>query len=117
MGSLAHRLIGLSARYWTPGAGGAGGYVTDKGRGVYGSAVWGDKTGGLGVWTQTTGAFYATGTLISRPNRDYTVTEKIYPGALRLDAAVLWGEHTGGEFTPEHYRQPVALYLGRSAQV
>ena len=107
--------VSRCARYWTPGAGEAGGYVTDKGRGVYGSAVWGDTTGGLGVWTQTTGAFYATGVLISRPNRDYSVTEQMYSAALQLDAAVLWGEHAGGEFAPVHYTQPIALYLGRSA--
>ena len=114
-GLFLPRLEGLFARYWTPGAGEAGGYVTDKGRGVYGSAVWGDTTGGLGVWTQTTGAFYATGVLISRPNRDYSVTEQMYSAALQLDAAVLWGEHAGGEFAPVHYTQPIALYLGRSA--
>lgn len=115
-GLFVPRLNGLFARYCRQ-AGEAGGYVTDKGRGVYGSAVWGDTIGGLAVWTQATGAFYATGTLISRPNRDYTVTEKIYPAALQLDAAVLWGEHAGGEFAPEHYRQPMALYLGSLAQV
>lgn len=103
------------ARYC--GRNNAGNYVTDKGRGVYGSAVWGDTTGGLAVWTQTTGAFYTTGPLISRPIRGYPVTEQIYQPALQLDAAVLWGEHAGGEFAPAHYTQPIALYLGTSTQI
>ena len=38
--------------------------------------------------------------------------------AFKLDAALAWGaEHSGVEFVPAHHKQPVALYLGRTAQI
>ena len=33
-----------------------------------------------------------------------------------IDASLVWGaKHSGAEFAPVHYAQPVALYLGRAA--
>ena len=35
-----------------------------------------------------------------------------------IDASRSWGvEHSGAEFAPAHYKQPIALYLGRTAQI
>ena len=36
---------------------------------------------------------------------------------LNFDAATVWGEHAGNEFTPVHVWQPAILYLGRPTQV
>ena len=115
MGSLAHRLIGLSARYC--GEENAGKHGVDTGRALYGQTVWGDTIGGLGVWGQMSGAFSSTGNKIARPVRSYPVTTEDYDSFLRFDAAALWGDHAGNEFTPEHYRQSVALYLGSPTEV
>lgn len=106
---------GESARYC--GGENAGKHGIDTGRALYGQTVWGDTIGGLGVWGQMSGAFTSTGDKISRPVRSYPVTEQLYDAFLRFDAATLWGDHAGNEFTPEHYRQPVALYLGSPAEV
>ena len=53
------------------------------------------------------------------------VGEKNRYSAFKLDASLVWGaEHSGAEFAPvhyaqpvAHYRQPVALYLGNPAEV
>ena len=95
----------------------AGKHGIDTGRALYGQTVWGDTIGGLGVWGQMSGAFFSTGNKIARPVRSYPVTTEDYDSFLRFDAAALWGDHAGNEFTPEHYRQSVALYLGRPAEV
>ena len=42
----------------------------------------------------------------------------LIPYHFSFDASRIWGDmHTGAEFAPTHYKQPVALYLGRAAQV
>lgn len=104
-----------SARYC--GGENAGKHGIDTGRALYGQTVWGDTIGGLGVWGQMSGAFFSTGNKIARPVRSYPVTTEDYDSFLRFDAAALWGDHAGNEFTPEHYRQSVALYLGSPAEV
>ena len=104
-----------SARYC--GGENAGKHGIDTGRALYGQTVWGDTIGGLGVWGQMSGAFSSTGNKIARPVRSYPVTTEDYDSFLRFDAAALWGDHAGNEFTPEHYRQSVALYLGSPAEV
>ena len=114
-GLFVPRLIGLFARYC--GEENAGKHGVDTGRALYGQTVWGDTIGGLGVWGQMSGAFSSTGNKIARPVRSYPVTTEDYDSFLRFDAAALWGDHAGNEFTPEHYRQSVALYLGNPAEV
>ena len=114
-GLFVPRLIGLFARYC--GGENAGKHGIDTGRALYGQTVWGDTIGGLGVWGQMSGAFSSTGNKIARPVRSYPVTTEDYDSFLRFDAAALWGDHAGNEFTPEHYRQSVALYLGSPAEV
>ena len=114
-GLFVPRLNGLFARYC--GGENAGKHGIDTGRALYGQTVWGDTIGGLGVWGQMSGAFSSTGNKIARPVRSYPVTTEDYDSFLRFDAAALWGDHAGNEFTPEHYRQPVALYLGNPAEV
>ena len=40
------------------------------------------------------------------------------PDGFRINLSDAWGVvHTGSEFAPAHYRQPVALYLGNPAEV
>lgn len=114
-GLFVPRLNGLFARYC--GGENAGKHGIDTGRALYGQTVWGDTIGGLGVWGQMSGAFSSTGNKIARPVRSYPVTTEDYDSFLRFDAAALWGDHAGNEFTPEHYRQSVALYLGSPAEV
>ena len=114
-GLFVPRLNGLFARYC--GGENAGKHGVDTGRALYGQTVWGDTIGGLGVWGQMSGAFSSTGNKIARPVRSYPVTTEDYDSFLRFDAAALWGDHAGNEFTPEHYRQSVALYLGSPAEV
>ncbi len=114
-GLFVPRLNGLFARYC--GGENAGKHGIDTGRALYGQTVWGDTIGGLGVWGQMSGAFSSTGNKIARPVRSYPVTTEDYDSFLRFDAAALWGDHAGNEFTPEHYLQPIALYLGNPAQV
>ena len=114
-GLFVPRLNGLFARYC--GEENAGKHGVDTGRALYGQTVWGDTIGGLGVWGQMSGAFSSTGNKIARPVRSYPVTTEDYDSFLRFDAATLWGDHAGNEFTPEHYRQSVALYLGSPTEV
>ena len=112
--------LGSSWSFWSArycGGENAGKHGIDTGRALYGQTVWGDTIGGLGVWGQMSGAFFSTGNKIARPVRSYPVTTEDYDSFLRFDAAALWGDHAGNEFTPEHYRQSVALYLGSPAEV
>ena len=112
--------LGSSWGFWSArycGGENAGKHGIDTGRALYGQTVWGDTIGGLGVWGQMSGAFFSTGNKIARPVRSYPVTTEDYDSFLRFDAAALWGDHAGNEFTPEHYRQSVALYLGSPAEV
>ena len=90
---------------------GAGVYGTDTGRQLMGYADLtgtADVSGALAPIGQAEGVRYANEP-IGEPNR-YS--------AFMLDASLVWGaEHSGAEFAPVHYAQPVALYLGRAAQV
>lgn len=119
MGSLAHRLIGLFARYCS--AEGAGKHGEDKGRnvtGIVGGHPEGVKLvsdGGDLYDLHTEGAFYQM----------YRTGVSYFGGSsgsmlvsFGIDASLVWGaKHSGAEFAPVHYAQPVALYLGRAAQV
>ena len=100
---------------------GAGKYVTDAGRnitGIVGGHPEGVKLvsdGGDLYDLHTEGAFYQ----MYRNGVSYFGGS---PGSqlvsFGIDASLVWGaEHSGSEFAPVHYNQPIALYLGRLAQV
>ncbi len=100
-------------RAWTQGAGEAGVCATDTGRTL--TAGW--TTG----WAQsfiptvyTGGAVYAETSTATQAS--VTATDPVsQPFHIVFDAARVWGEHAGTEFTPVHIRIPVILYLGNSA--
>ena len=100
-------------RAWTPGAGEAGVCATDTGRTL--TAGW--TTG----WAQsfiptvyTGGAVYAETSTATQAS--VTATDPvIQPFHVVFDAARVWGEHVGMEFSPAHIRFPVVLYLGNPA--
>ena len=100
-------------RAWTQGAGEAGVCATDMGRTL--TAGW--TTG----WAQsfiptvyTGGAVYAETSTATQAS--VTATDPVsQPFHIVFDAARVWGEHAGTEFTPVHIRIPVILYLGNSA--
>ena len=99
-------------RAWT-GTGDAGVCTTDTGRTL--TAGW--TTG----WAQsfiptvyTGGAVYAETSTATQAS--VTATDPVsQPFHIVFDAARVWGEHAGTEFTPVHIRIPVILYLGNSA--
>ena len=99
-------------RAWT-GAGEAGVCATDTGRTL--TAGW--TTG----WAQsfiptvyTGGAVYAETSTATQAS--VTATDPvIQPFHVVFDAARVWGEHVGMEFSPAHIRFPVVLYLGNPA--
>ena len=100
-------------RAWTQGAGEAGVCATDTGRTL--TAGW--TTG----WAQsfiptvyTGGAVYAETSTATQAS--VTATDPvIQPFHVVFDAARVWGEHAGTEFSPAHIRFPVVLYLGNPA--
>ena len=100
-------------RGWTPGAGEAGVCATDTGRTL--TAGW--TTG----WAQsfiptvyTGGAVYAETSTATQAS--VTATDPVsQPFHVVFDAARVWGEHVGMEFSPAHIRFPVVLYLGNPA--
>ena len=100
-------------RAWTQGTGEAGVCATDTGRTL--TASW--TTG----WAQsfiptvyTGGAVYAETSTATQAS--VTATDPVsQPFHIVFDAARVWGEHAGTEFTPVHIRIPVILYLGNSA--
>lgn len=108
-----------SARYC--GRTGAGKYVTDTGRNVAG--IVGGHPGGVKLVSDggdlydlhTEGAFYQM----------YRTGVSYFGGSsgsmlvsFGIDASRSWGvEHSGAEFAPAHYKQPVALYLGKTAKI
>ena len=118
-GLYTPRLTGLFARYCE--GDGAGKYVTDAGRnitGIVGGHPEGVKLvsdGGDLYDLHTEGAFYQM----------YHNGVSYFGGSpgsqlvsFGIDASLVWGaEHSGSEFAPVHYNQPIALYLGRLAQV
>lgn len=108
-GLFVPRLIGLFARYCSTK--GAGIYGTDTGRQLLAYAD-------LTVTADVSGAFAPTGIAEGVVYADPPIGEPNRHSAFMLDASLVWGaEHSGAEFAPVHYAQPVALYLGRAAQV
>ena len=107
-GLYAPRLTGLFARYCAGNDGEIGARRTDTGRNLQGGmSAFGPAT------AHYTGAFSVT----SYTNQEIAAGTDWGRVVATLDASRIWGEHAGGEFAPEHYRQPVALYLGRPAEI
>lgn len=110
LGYFTPRLEGLFARY-CGGEVDAGKYAPDMGRQLSGYAD-------LTVTADVSGAFAPTGIAEGVVYADPPIGEPNRYSAFMLDASLVWGaEHSGVEFTPAHYKQSVALYLGRAAQV
>ena len=108
-GLFLPRLNGLFARYCASDS--AGKYAPDMGRQLLAYAD-------LPVTIDVSWAFAPTGQIEGFVPGGVEVGEKNRYSAFKLDASLVWGaEHSGAEFAPVHYAQPVALYLGRSAQV
>ena len=108
-GLLTPRLEGLFARYCAKTD--AGKYAPDMGRQLLAYAD-------LTVTADVSGAFAPTGIAEGVVYADPPIGEPNRYSAFMLDASLVWGaEHSGVEFVPAHYKQSVALYLGRAAQV
>lgn len=111
-GLFVPRLIGLFARYCAGGK--AGKYGADTGRGYDGwvSSIAGELDTGLhieGDLTPVKSNF--------RQAVEQTTISNTSDG-FRVNLSSAWGlTHTGSEFAPAHYHQPIALYLGRSAEI
>ena len=60
-----------------------------------------------------TGAFSVT----SYTNQEIAAGAEWGRVVATFDASRIWGDHVGNEFVPVHYTQPVALYLGRPAEI
>ena len=101
-----------SARYC--GAGRAGKYGADTGRGYDGwvSSIAGELDTGLHIEGDLTPV---------KSNFRQAVEQTTISNAsdgFRVNLSSAWGlTHTGSEFAPAHYHQPIALYLGRPAEV
>lgn len=109
-GLLTPRLEGLFARY-CGGEVDAGKYAPDMGRQLLAYAD-------LTVTADVSGAFAPIGIAEGAVYADPPIGEPNRYSAFKLDAALAWGaEHSGVEFVPAHHKQPVALYLGRTAQI
>ena len=109
-GLYTPRLIGLFARY-CGGEVDAGKYAPDMGRQLLAYAD-------LTVTADVSGAFAPIGIAEGAVYADPPIGEPNRYSAFKLDAALAWGaEHSGVEFVPAHHKQPVALYLGRAAQI
>ena len=109
-GLFVPRLNGLFARY-CGGEVDAGKYAPDMGRQLLAYAD-------LPVTIDVSWAFAPIGQIEGFVPGGVEVGEKNRYSAFKLDASLVWGaEHSGAEFAPVHYAQPVALYLGRVAQV
>ena len=109
-GLFVPRLNGLFARY-CGGEVDAGKYASDMGRQLLAYAD-------LPVTIDVSWAFAPIGQIEGFVPGGVEVGEKNRYSAFKLDASLVWGaEHSGAEFAPVHYAQPVALYLGRAAQV
>ena len=107
-GLFVPRLNGLFARYCLQT--GVGTFGPDTGRNVVGS--WSSGVHG-------TGHVSCDGAVGRKSAQQPSVIGGDVPGAtFFIDTSLSWGKvHTGSEFVPTHYRQPVALYLGRAAHV
>ena len=109
-GLFVPRLNGLFARY-CGGEVDAGKYAPDMGRQLLAYAD-------LTVTADVSGAFAPIGIAEGAVYADPPIGEPNRYSAFKLDAALAWGaEHSGVEFVPAHHKQPVALYLGRAAQI
>lgn len=99
-----------SARY-CGGEVDAGKYASDMGRQLLAYAD-------LPVTIDVSWAFAPIGQIEGFVPGGVEVGEKNRYSAFKLDASLVWGaEHSGAEFAPVHYKQPISLYLGRLAQV
>ena len=88
-----------------------GKYASDMGRQLLGYAD-------LTVTADVSGVFAPIGIAEGVVYADPPIGEPNRYSAFKLDAALAWGaEHSGAEFAPVHYNQPIVLYLGRLAQV
>lgn len=102
-GLFVPRLNGLFARYWT-GEGQAGEYHRDEIRNITGNTT-GPSYGGIAV---PSGAFYRTASTHAVPD-----VPALFGTAVALDTSRV--VPTGPENVPQHYKQPIALYLGMNA--
>ena len=91
----------------------AGVCATDTGRTL--TAGWTTGWGQSFIPTvYTGGAVYAETSTATQAS--VTATDPvIQPFHVVFDAARVWGEHVGMEFSPAHIRFPVVLYLGNPA--
>lgn len=108
-GLYTPRLSGLFARYCGGTDGDAGAYGADTGREAIGSLA-----GAAGLFDDVSGAFSLL------PEQLAVAAQGAGERARTADFALsrVWGaEHTGTEFAPAHYTQPIALYLGKSPQI
>ena len=100
-------------RAWGQGTGEVGVCATDTGRTL--TASWTTGWGQSFIPTvYVNGATYTkndTATQVSVTKTDL-VTQ---PFHVFFDAARVWGEHAGAEFSPAHICLPVVLYLGEKA--
>ena len=88
---------------------GAGAYSADTGREAIGSFA-----GAAGLFDNASGAFSLSPEQLTVAAHGAGVRARVADFALSR----AWGaEHSGAEFAPVHYNQPIALYLGRLAQV
>ena len=96
-------------RAWT-GTGDAGVCTTDTGRTL--TAGWTTGWGQSFIPTvYTGGAVYTENDTAAQAS--VTETDLVtQPFHVFFDAARIWGEHAGAEFSPAHIRFPVVLYLG-----
>lgn len=99
-------------RAWTQGTGEAGVCATDTGRHL--TAGWTTGWGQSFIPTvYAGGAVYVEASTATQAS--VTATDPvIQPFHVVFDAARVWGEHVGMEFSPAHVRLPVILYLGLS---
>lgn len=99
----------MFARYCGRNDGEIGARRDDTGRNLQGGmSAFGPAT------AHYTGAFSVT----SYTNQEIAAGAEWGRVVATFDASRVWGsEHVGNEFAPAHYKQPVALYLGRSTEV
>ena len=103
--------LGSSWGFWSArycGGTGAGAYGTDTGREAIGSfagaaGLFDDVSGVFSLWPEQL-ATAAHGSGLRARTADFALSR-------------VWGEHTGNEFAPAHYTQPLGLYLGNPAHV
>ena len=97
-------------RAWGQGTGEAGVCATDTGRTL--TAGWTTGWGQSFIPTvYTGGAVYTENDTAAQAG--VTETDLVtQPFHVFFDAARVWGEHAGAEFSPAHIRFPVVLYLG-----